>query len=244
MTTNLFSSYRQGENRVTATFMAVLQRLSLPNIDRILGALLNKPNFALVAFADQPQGKVSTPDARIGTGATIWVETKTTTGVVDCKQIEAHLQSVGDGQTLLLLTPDDYPPDCGKTFGDKVVWANFRTLAEVVEKILSDADAPPSEREAFLLREFISMLRQDGLLVTGENRVMVRAARMAWPIYQQLAVYTCWPHTNFRDSAHMAFYTNNAIQALVPKVMEVIPSIVMAESGANQRSAGSPANVG
>ena len=45
MTTNLFSTFRQGENRVTSTFMAVLQRLSLPNIDRILQALLDDSTF-------------------------------------------------------------------------------------------------------------------------------------------------------------------------------------------------------
>jgi hypothetical protein len=32
MTTSLFSTYRQGENRVTSTFLAVLERLSLPHI--------------------------------------------------------------------------------------------------------------------------------------------------------------------------------------------------------------------
>ena len=37
MVTPLFSTYRQGENRITATLLAVLQRLSLPNIDQILG---------------------------------------------------------------------------------------------------------------------------------------------------------------------------------------------------------------
>ena len=57
MTTNLFSTYRQGENRVTATFLAVLQRLSLPNIDRILGALFGETSFSLVSFDNQPRMK-------------------------------------------------------------------------------------------------------------------------------------------------------------------------------------------
>ena len=77
MTTPLFSTYRQGENRITATLLAVLQRLSLPNIDRILQALLEDTAFSLVTFDNQPKGKESTPDARIGTGSAIWVETKT-----------------------------------------------------------------------------------------------------------------------------------------------------------------------
>ena len=78
MTTPLFSTYSQGENRVTATFIAVLQRLSLPIMDRILGELLGEreENFNLVTFVNQPQGIESTPDAKIDTGHGVWFETK------------------------------------------------------------------------------------------------------------------------------------------------------------------------
>ena len=70
MTTPLFSTYRQGENRITATFLTVLQRLSLPNIDHILRRLLGKDedSFSLVSFENQVHGKESVPDAKIGTG--------------------------------------------------------------------------------------------------------------------------------------------------------------------------------
>ena len=66
MTTPLFSTYRQGENRVTATFLAVLQRLSLPNIDRILQRLLweDEESYNLVSFENQIRTKGSVPDAR------------------------------------------------------------------------------------------------------------------------------------------------------------------------------------
>ncbi len=66
MTMSLFSTYRQGENRVTATFLAVLERLSLPNIDRILGALLEDNAFNLVTFENQPKGKKSRPTPGLG----------------------------------------------------------------------------------------------------------------------------------------------------------------------------------
>ena len=57
MVTPLFSTYRQGENRITATLLAVLQRLSLPNIDRILQALLEDTAFSIVTFDNQPKEK-------------------------------------------------------------------------------------------------------------------------------------------------------------------------------------------
>ena len=156
MPNNLFSTYRQGENRVTSTFLAVLQRLSLPNIDRILGTLVGDTAFSLVSFENQPKGKRSTPDARIRTGFDIWIETKTESNAVRSEQVMRHLKSLGDGERLLLLTPDDDQP---RNLGDRVIWSNFRNLVKAIEEILEDESAPPSEKEAFLLREFISMIQ-------------------------------------------------------------------------------------
>ena len=227
MTTNLFSTYRQGENRVTSTLMAVLQRLSLPNIDRILQALLEDSAFSLVTFNNQPKGKKSTPDARIGTGQAIWIETKTARNSVRNNQIASHLDSLRTGENLLLLTPDDKTP---AKLDSRVTWSNFKTLAGAVEEILGDADEPPSEKEAFLLREFVSMLREDGLLHSAEPRVMVLGARFAWPMYELLNVYRCGtnkPMRSLRDSDHLGFYATGKIQPLVPRIKSVLESIDM-----------------
>ncbi len=226
MTTPLFSTYRQGENRVTATFLAVLQRLSLPNIDQILGALSGETSFSLVSFENQPAGQGSRPDAKIGTGPAIWIETKTTRNAVRLCQIEKHLASLSDDEYLLLLTPDDDEP---KDLPDGVVWSNFRTLAEAIEKILEDEEEPPSEREAFLLRELVRMFRNDGLIDTAEDtaesRVLVIAARSAWPAYQRYSVYWTNAHRSFRPSSHLAFYADRVIQPSAPKVRSVIESL-------------------
>ena len=227
MTTNLFSTYRQGENRVTSTFMAVLQRLSLPNIDRILQALLEDSAFSLVTFNNQPKGKKSTPDARIGTGPAIWIETKTARNTVRNNQLASHLDSLRAGENLLLLTPDDEAPD---KLDGRVTWSNFKTLAGAVEEILGDADEPPSEKEAFLLREFVSMLKDDGLLDSAETRVLVIGARFAWPMYELLSVYRCSvnkPMRSLRDSDHLGFYAGGKIQPLVPRIKSVLESIDM-----------------
>ncbi len=226
MTTNLFSSYRQGENRVTATFMAVLQRLSLPNIDRILGALLGETDFSLVTFINQPRGKDSTPDAKIKTGDSIVIETKTKPNEVDTNQVKRHLESVRDGEILLLLTPDDDKP---KDLPDVVVWSNFSTLSEAVGEILDDEDAPPSEREAFLLREFNSMLWAEGLISSAKSRVVVVAAKIAWQEYEEHSVYACLSSRSFRPSEHIAFYVNGKIETVIPRIKSVIQEIVMTQ---------------
>lgn len=227
MTTPLFSTYRQGENRVTATLLAVLQRLSLPNIDRILQTLLGDTAFSLVMFENQPKGRGSIPDARIGTGSALWIETKTKRDAVSRRQLNNHLKSLGRGENLLLLTPDDQAPSGVQ---GTVAWSNFSTLASAVEDILEDESDPPSEREAFLLREFILMLRQDGLLDSTAPRAMVLAARMAWPEYQRLGVYKCGPNKpmqSIKDSDHLAFYVNGQIQPEVPRIKSVLESIDM-----------------
>ena len=228
MPNNLFSTYRQGENRVTSTFLAVLQRLSLPNIDRILGTLVGDTAFSLVSFENQPKGERSTPDARIRMGFDIWIETKTESNAVRSEQVMRHLKSLGDGERLLLLTPDDDQP---RNLGDRVIWSNFRNLVKAIEEILEDESAPPSEKEAFLLREFILMIQEDRLTGFTESRVLVVAAREAWPTYKKLNAYICQSNRGFQPSGYLAFYAEGAVQPLVPKIKEVIESVNLTREG-------------
>ena len=138
MTTPLFSTYSQGENRVTATFLAVLQRLSLPNMNRILGRCLASGRRIATSG---PQGIESTPDAKIETGQGVWFETKTGNAVL--KQIRSHMVVRGD-EKLVVLTPDDgKPPVLDSTNlreGDRnrIAWASFNTLDDIVKDILED----------------------------------------------------------------------------------------------------------
>ena len=240
MPTQLFSTYRQGENRVTATLLAVLQRLSLPNIDRILQALLGDSAFSLVTFVNQPAAKdtvvgdKAVPDARIMTGPAICIETKTVRNAADERQLRRHLQSF-PSERLLLLTPDDSMPTVVNEIGDhRLVWSNFNTLANAItEDIIESKEEPPSEREAFLLREFILMLQQDRLLGSTTSTVMVLAARDAWPMYKRLGVYRCSvdkPMNSSRNPDRMAFYVAGEITPRVPKIRSVIESIDLTRS--------------
>jgi hypothetical protein len=47
MNESIFSTYSTGENRVTASFLAVLRCLALPRIELILGALMEDADFQL-----------------------------------------------------------------------------------------------------------------------------------------------------------------------------------------------------
>lgn len=227
MTIPLFSTYKQAENIVTDTFLAVLQRLSLANIDRILGDLLGDTGFNLVTFDNQPRGTQSVPDAWIGTGAAIWMETKIYPDAVNIPQLRNHRKAVNlkAGERLLLLTPDDDQP---ANLPEWVIWSNFDTLAGAAEDILSDGEEPPSEREAFLLREFIRMLRQRRLIATNESRVVVIPANQGWPMYQDLGIYRCSvskPMHSLKATEYLGFYAGGKIQPLVPRFIDEVKKL-------------------
>ena len=197
-------------------------------MDRILQALLEDDAFSLVTFENQPQGKDSIPDAEIRTGSAIWIETKTKSNAVNSNQLRNHLNAVGPRESLLLLTPDEKAPT---DLDDRVAWSSFGTLVGAIQDILSDESDPPSEKEAFLLREFILMLKQDGLLDSSEARVIVFAAKSAWPMYELLSVYRCSLNKPMRaireGNDHVAFYSHGMVHHLAPKIMSVVDSIDM-----------------
>lgn len=160
----------------------------------------------------------------------IWIETKTKPSEVRACQIERHLQDVGEGEKLLVLTPDNDRPavlDQLECRQDRVVWSNFDALAEAINAILGDADDPPTERERFLLRELIAMLQDDGLLSAGPT-VAIVAASSGWPMYQAVPAYRCALTLPLRSAGQMdylGFYAQGQIKPAVPKVLGMIDQI-------------------
>ena len=49
----LFSTYRQGENRVTASMLAVFERIDLALVERLLGAASGESELQMVSFRNQ-----------------------------------------------------------------------------------------------------------------------------------------------------------------------------------------------
>ena len=91
MAANIFSTYSTGENRVTASILAVFQALSLSRIERLLGALLEQSEFELVRFENQPaRGGEGVPDALILSSVRLLLETKTSRNMVGAPQLKRH----------------------------------------------------------------------------------------------------------------------------------------------------------
>jgi hypothetical protein len=82
----LFSTYRQGENRVTSSMLAVFERIDLSLLETVLAAASGESSLQMVSFTNQPPGKGhSIPDALISAHFAYWFEVKTSHNAVSRK---------------------------------------------------------------------------------------------------------------------------------------------------------------
>lgn len=245
----LFSTYTQGENRVTSTLIAVLQHINNQLAEEVLEALIDESDFSLVSFDNQVTGIASVPDAAITSSTALWFETKTRRGAVDEDQLAAHLEVLDEGSAelrrLIVLTPDPERPEAVAALDeDRVVWANFDAVVDTIEAVLDrdvgSAEASlsvPTEREAFLLRELSRFIYDEELVSGQSDRVLVVAARKAWPEYEQYGLYFCQPNRSFKPVAHLAFYTDGEIKPVVPRVTGSVERVVLTADGVEECAA-------
>jgi hypothetical protein len=244
MSNPLFSTYSQGENRVTASMLAVFERISFSIVQQILQILLEETETEFLTFRNQIVGPSSVPDARIGASFAIWIETKIDTNSIRIDQLRGHLKAldaeknVAD-QRLLVLSPDSLKPkEIDSIQDDRLGWANFSMLYDAIRQILDPENdllysnfSVPTERERELLRELIQFLASEGLVGRGDGQVLVVPARRALAEYKRFSAYICQPNRSFRPSSHLAFYRNGKIDRLVPEISSTIESIFMSREG-------------
>ena len=244
----LFSTYSQGENRVTASILAVFERLSFALVEQILQSLVQEPETSLLSFRNQPTGPRSVLDARIRASFSYWIETKRVAGAVRESQIRAHLKALDrephvDTQRLIVLTPDDESPAILSEVSDpRVAWASFEGLVTAIQESLDTDDDwlgsdrhLPTERERELLRELVRFMLSEGLIERAVRQVLVVAARFGLSEYERLGAYICQPHRSFRTSSHLAFYAHGAIDRRVPKIVGGVESIILTEARVRAR---------
>jgi hypothetical protein len=218
----LFSSYRTGENRVTASIMAVLERIDLGVVERLLSAATGEATLPLVSFQNQVVAKdLSVPDAGISANFRYLFEVKTAPHALNAKQLKNHLKhlhgSFGD-ERLFLLTPDAEEPSVLTQLDDaRLTWLNFQGLDQAIDELLRGETELLGEQTRFLLYELRALFDHEGLL--GQEDTVVVAARHAYPEYLRTASYTCQPGRAFREGVtRMGFYYSGAIQPEVPLI--------------------------
>ena len=225
MPTNLFSTYSTGENRVTASLLAVLRSLSIDRMQRLIAAMLEQSEFQLVEFQNQPsKGAAGVPDGEIFSSCRLLLETKIKPRTVDAKQLRRHLSRLDDSseseRRLLVLTPDNNCPKAVEKIDDeRLAWASFAALDQAIEDLLDDPKEVVSEREAFLLRELQNMFEREKLVGDSKDVVVVPAGS-AWPEYQRHSAYICQPDRSFRNARRIAFYRRGEVCPLVPVIVD------------------------
>ncbi|OUC14782.1 MAG: hypothetical protein B0A82_10670 [Alkalinema sp. CACIAM 70d] len=248
MANPLFSKYSQGENRVTASILAVFERISFSLVERILQILCEEPNQALLEVKNQikPKGFNAIPDGAIQASFAYWIETKVFPNSVGIDQIKRHLEALeqhpnASQKKLIVLTPDDKTPEPIKQIDSPlVVWASFNSLANAIAEVLKTdeswltSDFPlASEQERFLLRELVQMFLAEGLLNSGKSdAVLIVPAREAIKDYKNYSVYLCQPNRSFQKVEYIGFYHNGVIDRRIAKVLAPpIKSVILDEEG-------------
>jgi hypothetical protein len=248
----LFSTYRAGENRVTSSTLAVFERIDLTLVQELVGAASETSGeLSTVVFENQVVSSKSVPDGRISGHFTWWFETKTERNSYATEghgrtQVREHsrlLANESDAR-LFVLSPDPVRP---AWFGEldgvepelraRVNWLSFRSLAKAIDSIVTNPGRLISEQTKFLLTELVALYDDDGLL-TNDDTVVV-AARAAWPEYLAVSAYICQPGRAFRDGlTHFGFYSQGAIQPIVPRIRAHFPTVLFSPDEAAARRAG------
>jgi hypothetical protein len=162
-----------------------------------------------------------------------WFETKTVPNTLGLKQLSEHYKNLTPGtkhERLFIVTPDPERPAVLDSLDDeRVIWFNFRAMADAIDEILDDTTTFVGEQTRFLLRELQQLFTEDGLLDMAD--VVVVAARFAWPEYNEHGVYICQPDRSFRPGlTHMGFYAQGAIQPKIAKILDQRPESVTFDS--------------
>jgi hypothetical protein len=239
----LFSTYRQGENRVTSSMLAVFERIDLSLLETILAAAAGESSLQMVTFTNQPPGTGhSIPDARISARFNYWFEVKTTREALDAVQLKEHLTNLGaegSDERLFVITPDpEQPAIVADLLEPRVVWFNFRAAYDAVDAAIKDPAGAISEQTGFLLRELQALLVHEGLLDSDD--VVIVAARFAYPEYLKHGVYVCQAERAFRGGlTHLGFYADSAIQIHLPRILYREDLVVFTQEEAARRTAGS-----
>lgn len=216
----LFSTYSQGENRVTGSMIAVFERLDLSTLERIIGGATEESSLQLVSFdLVRPEGPGTVPDARIAASFKYLFEVKTEYDALRSNQLEGHLAKM-DGsyqdERLFIVTPDAVEPELvAQLANERVRWVAFAALYRAIDAALTDEAVADNER--FLLRELQTLFVEEGLL--GREDTVIVAAASAYDFYLRRSAYVCQSGRAFRKGlTRMGFYRRRKIELHIPTI--------------------------
>jgi hypothetical protein len=239
----LFSTYRQGENRVTSSMLAVFERIDLSLLETILAAAAGESSLQMVTFTNQPPGRGArslTRASRPGSLTGSRSRPPSTPSRPNSSPSTSPTSARRPAQNGCSSSPPDAEqPDAIAAVNDpRVVWFNFRSLHDAIDAAVSDPTGIVAEQGRFLLRELQALLVEDGLVDSDD--VVVVAARFAYPEYLRRGAYVCKPERAFRSAlTHLGFYANSTIQPHVPRIRYREDLVAFTDEEAAARRGGS-----
>ena len=245
MHSGLFSAYRQGENRVTSSMLAVFERLDVGLLRRILGTATGNPEMGLLAFANQVRGRGadSVPDGAISANFGYYFEVKTDRDAVRLDQLQQHVDHL-DGrfrdERLFVLTPDRTEPALVRHLADpRVTWFSFRDLADTIDDALADRYLELPELQRYLLRELLALFDRDGLL-SAVDTVVVPVNAASIDLYLRQSVYLCQPGRSISEQVqYVGFYGDGEIKPFVARILRRQDEVVFESEIAAHVTSGS-----
>lgn len=228
MNSSIFSTFSQGENRITSQFFEVLFQLSYSTSNKIIRFILDNEKFDVVEKKNQYKTDKysSVPDYMIRSKFNILVETKNKSGLINEKQIKEHIKVLEDevcgNDYLLVLTPDgERPPLLDKVGDDRICWCSFESIYDFIDsEILNNSSIFVSEHEVYLLKHIMQFFREENLCKVVKKEVVIVAAKGAWPEYEKFSAYICPVNRNFSNIEYIAFYAGNEIKPCVAKILK------------------------
>jgi hypothetical protein len=219
--TPLFSTYSQGENRVTGSLLAVFERIGLSLVERLLGAASGESELRMVRFQNQVSEDRSVPDAGISARFKYLFEVKAQPGSVNEPQLRNHLSGVvhGENERLFVVTPDLDEPEQVESIrneGEPVSWFSFAALAAAIRDELASSDSSALEHERILLWELVRLFDDSGLLTNPPDAAIV-AGSDAYDFYKKYGLYVRQITRCFHDRVEqLGFYTHMRIERELP----------------------------
>ncbi len=241
MANSIFSNYSTPENRVTATILAVFEKISSTTVTRILQVLIEDSTIELIEYENQVKVTDSIPDGRIKGLFDYMIETKITKGAIKKEQIENHCKALKyDFSKLLILTPDfNYPPilnEIKSDYSNKIIWSNFDKIIEGIDAVLQDSILL-LDREKFLLLELKEFIINEQL--TSEDyskKILIVPAGNAWDFYKKYTIYKCQPNRTFKPTSYMGFYADKQIKEYFPKILGYVDKLNIQEDDLSKTS--------
>jgi hypothetical protein len=212
---SIFGNYNQIENRVTAALLQILKIGGTEFIGNLISQIdeIEFPSSE-INIVTQEKEKHNVYDGLLECNFSfrVLVESKIELEKIKQSQLEGLIKNaVNPTDYILFITPDHSKPTVLDQYEQKIYWANWKKINEILKEINTK-----QEPLNFLINEFEKYLEFLKLLnvVSREQRVQIAAGSYGEPTALEYGFYACQNYRTYKESKYLAFYNNRGIHTL------------------------------